>query len=73
MKVLKVQFFFAEYGAPEDAVQRQSSPGASPSAAASNDGAAAGPHPDRLRRLQEPLDPIAAENMPDMRTGIFRN
>ena len=69
-----LSIFVAEYGASEDSVQRQSSSGAAPTAAAgADDGAAAGPDPDRLRRVQEPLDTIAVENLPDMRPGMLRN
>ena len=71
---MSLLIFVAEYGASEDSVQRQSSSGAAPTAAAgADDGAAAGPDPDRLRRVQEPLDPLAVENLPDLRPGMLRN
>ena len=71
---LLLLIFVAEHGTSEDAIQRQSPSRASPSAAAStDDGAAAGPDSDWFRLVQEPLDPIAAENMPDMRPGMLRN
>ena len=69
------KFSVAEHGASEDAIQRQSSSGpASPSAAAStDDGAAAGPDSDRFSRVQESVDSIADQNMPDMRPGMLCN
>ena len=75
VNVIALPIFVAEYGASEDSVQRQSSSGAAPSAAAAgaDDGTSAGPDPDRLRRVQEPLDPLAVENLPDMRPGMLRN
>ena len=72
MSSLISQDVVAEHGATEDAIQRQPSSGASSSSAAAraDDGAAAGPDTDRLRGVvQEPLDPLADENMPDMRPG----
>ena len=69
------KFSVAEHGASENAIQRQSSSSpASPSAAAStDDSAAAGPDSDRFSRVQESVDSIADQNMPDMRPGMLCN